>query len=134
MPSACRTVYYDKSCPLCSAEIGHYQGLAASKTVEFVDVSVPQSAGGADLGTGLTQSLAMSRFHVRDETGALHSGAAAFVQLWSVLPGWRYAAKAARVPGALWILEALYKAFLPVRPTLARIVRRIGRSQPTGAP
>jgi predicted DCC family thiol-disulfide oxidoreductase YuxK len=125
MSPSCRTVYFDKSCPLCAAEIGHYERLATPGAVKFVDVSAPA----ADLGSDLQQSMAMARFHVRDERGALYSGAAAFVQLWSALQGWRHIARVARVPSVLWVLEGLYRAFLPVRPVLSRAVRLVTRKQ-----
>jgi predicted DCC family thiol-disulfide oxidoreductase YuxK len=123
MTSTCRTVYFDKSCALCAAEIHHYERLSPAGAVRFVDVSNVAAA----LGPDLTQSAAMTRFHVRDDAGVLHSGAAAFIQLWAVLPGWRHAAKIAALPGAVWTLERLYRAFLPARPALAWAVRLMGQ-------
>jgi predicted DCC family thiol-disulfide oxidoreductase YuxK len=114
-------VYFDKSCPLCAAEISHYQKLEAIQPVVFVDVSQADCA----LGPGLTRDAAMARFHIRDETAQLQSGAAAFVHLWSLMPGWRHVARMARLPGALPVLERCYRGFLHVRPILARCVRRL---------
>lgn len=121
MSAPSKTVYYDKSCPLCAAEIGHYQRLADRTDVLFIDAS----AASPDLGPNLDKSTALARFHVRDAQGTLHSGAAAFVHLWSALPGWRYAARAARIPGMLPALEGLYRLFLPARPILARSAVRV---------
>jgi predicted DCC family thiol-disulfide oxidoreductase YuxK len=123
MSAPCTTVYYDNSCALCAAEIGHYKRLAGSAEIRFVDASAPSP----DLGPGLDTPTALSRFHVRDAQGKLHSGAAGFVQLWSRLPGWRYAARAAQFPGVLSALEGLYRLFLPARPILARSVVRVNR-------
>jgi predicted DCC family thiol-disulfide oxidoreductase YuxK len=125
MTASCRTVYYDNSCPLCAAEIGYYQRVASSAGIDFVDVS----AAAPDLGPGLDRSSAMARFHVRDETGTLHSGAAAFVHLWSSLPGWRHVARVAKRPAILAMLEGLYRMFLPVRPLLSRAAGRLGRAR-----
>lgn len=116
------TVYFDGSCPLCSVEIGHYATREGAERLRFVDVSEP----GADPGEGLTRETAMGRFHVRRADGSLLSGAAGFVEVWSKVDGWRWAARVARLPGVTPVLEAAYRMFLPVRPTLSRLARRLG--------
>ena len=122
MPSP-PTVYFDGACPLCRAEIGHYRGRDRAGALRFVDVA----ATGAELPAGLTRPQALQRFHVRAASGELLSGAAAFVELWSRLPGWRWAARVAAWPGVLALLEAGYRWFLPVRPFVARLVGRLTR-------
>lgn len=116
------TVYYDGSCPLCSIEIGHYAACRGAQRLRFVDVSAP----GADPGPGLAQEAALRRFHVRRADGRLLSGARAFAAIWAVLPGWRLAARLAALPGVTPVLEAGYRAFLPLRPALSRIAARVG--------
>lgn len=71
----------------------------------------------------------MKRFHVRARDGRVLSGAAAFVEVWTRLPRWRWAARAASLPGALIALEWGYRCFLPVRPFLSRSFRRAVRIQ-----
>jgi len=112
------TVYYDGGCPLCRAEISYYRRLDRAGRVAFVDLT----GAGADTGEDLTCAAALARFHVRAADGQLTSGAAAFVRLWRELRGWRWAAHVARLPGIVWLMERAYRAFLPIRPRLARLV------------
>lgn len=124
------TIYFDGSCPLCRAEIAHYRGTDREGALSFVDVS----ATDAGLPDGLTQLQAMQRFHVRAANGQLVSGAVAFVEVWSRLPRWRWAARAAALPGAMTVLELGYGLFLPIRPLLSRLFRTmqnlLGRTDP----
>lgn len=120
---ATSTVYFDGACPLCRAEIGLYRGRDRSGALCFVDVS----RAGAELPAGVTQGQALRRFHVRAGNGVVLSGAAAFVEVWSRLPGWRWAARAASLPGALAVLELGYRRFLPVRPFVSRLFGRLTR-------
>ena len=110
------TVYHDGACPLCAAEIDHYRRARGARGLLFEDVS----AAGADPGDGLTQEAALERFHVRDEGGALLSGAAAFAALWQALPNWRWLGRIVGSRRVLPLAEAAYRAFLPLRPHLAR--------------
>ena len=117
------TVYFDGSCPLCRAEIGYYRRKDSLEALSFIDVSKPDAA----VPVGLTQSRAMERFHVRAGNGELLSGAAAFVELWVRLPRWRWAARAAAIPGVLPVLELSYRLFLRGRPMLVWIFGRVAR-------
>lgn len=112
-------VFYDGSCPLCSAEIAYYRRMDTHERLLFRDVS------GADvvLEPELDQRALMARFHVRRADGQLLSGAAAFVSLWSLLPRWRLVAYAAAAPGAMILLEMVYRLFLPVRPVISRLFK-----------
>lgn len=116
------TVYFDGSCPLCTAEIGHYAACRGAERLRFVDVSAP----GADPGPGLSPEEALRRFHVRWADGRLLSGASGFAAIWGLLPGWRLAARIAALPGVLRLLELGYRAVLPLRPALSRLAARLG--------
>ena len=111
------TVYFDGSCPLCRAEIGYYRRKDQAGAICFVDVS--ESVASPPV--GITQQRAMERFHVRASDGRVLSGAAAFVEVWTRLPKWRWAARAASLPGALAALELGYRMFFPVRPFISRV-------------
>jgi predicted DCC family thiol-disulfide oxidoreductase YuxK len=115
------TVYYDGSCPICNAEIGHYRKRKGSEALCFLDISDPSAEPGPDL----NRDEAMARFHVRKADGTLVSGAAAFVILWRNLPAWRWAARLSAVPGVRFALEQAYRLSLFVRPALSRAVRKL---------
>ena len=116
------TVLYDGACPLCRREISVYQNLQPLKTgqsLKFLDVSLPDSA----LPAGGVRSEYLARFHVQRENGQVLSGAAAFAALWATLPGWRWLALLARLPGATPLLELVYQGFLLVRPQMQGIAK-----------
>jgi predicted DCC family thiol-disulfide oxidoreductase YuxK len=112
------TVMFDGSCPLCKREIALYQSLAPLQTVTWRDISQES----ADLSQA-DQARYMARFHVQREDGRQLSGAAAFVELWQVMPGWRWLARVGRLPGVTPFLELLYRSFLHLRPYLQRWAR-----------
>jgi demethoxyubiquinone hydroxylase (CLK1/Coq7/Cat5 family) len=119
------TVLYDGSCPLCRREIAHVRTLSQRQqdgSLCFVDISQP-TVGEAPLVDDRARLLA--RFHVQLADGSMLNGAAAFVAMWDRLPGWRWLARFARLPGMLILLEAAYRVFLWVRPSLQSVARRI---------
>lgn len=120
------TVLYDGACPLCRREMALYQGLQSNTPVCYVDVTRP----GAALPANVTQGELLARFHVQDSAGQLRSGAAAFLLLWAALPGWRWLARLAGLPGATWAMEQAYRFFLRWRPFLQRAVGRWDRPSP----
>ncbi len=121
------TVLYDGACPLCRREIGVYRGLQPNQPVCFADVNDPA----LPLPVGTTRGQLMARFHVRSRDGQLLSGARAFLALWAALPGWRWLALIGRLPGAVWMMELLYRFFLRWRPLLQRWASRVERPDAT---
>lgn len=113
------TVLYDGACPLCQREISVYRGLDSSQPIAWSDVSQPQCA----LPDDRLRADYLARFHVQLGDGTVLSGAAAFVALWSVLPGWRWLARFGKLPGMLAVMEWAYCGFLRFRPALQRGVR-----------
>lgn len=121
-------VYFDGACPVCSREIALYKGLAGGHTIDWIDVS---RADAQTLGPGLTPDAALARLHARQANGQLVSGAAAFVAVWQRLPAFAWAARLARLPGALPLLELGYRIFLKVRPLWRPAPSLAAASQPT---
>jgi len=97
-------------------EIAHLKGLALKQTNSalcFVDIS-PEGENGPAFAAD--RADLMTRFHVQQQDGSRLSGAAAFVAMWSRLPGWRWLARLAQLPGMLSLMELVYRAFLYIRP------------------
>ena len=112
------TVMYDGACPLCRREVAVYKSLKPLAPVAWLDVSqVAAQISPSD------QARFMARFHVRQSNGQLLDGAAAFVALWLVMPGWRWLGKMGRLPGVTTVLELAYRMFLRLRPLLQRWMR-----------
>lgn len=110
-PTLC--VYYDGGCPLCRAEIASYQRTEGAEALRWVDA---HDGDPAELGPGLDTATALARMHVRRADGTLLQGAAAFAEIWSHLPRWRWLATLARLPGVLPVLDVMYTVFLMIRP------------------
>jgi demethoxyubiquinone hydroxylase (CLK1/Coq7/Cat5 family) len=118
------TVLYDGGCPLCRREIAHARGLAQQQGDDalcFVDISgtdacpMPESE----------RAALLARFHVQRADGSRLSGAAAFVAMWRRLPGWRWLARIADLPGGLAAMELAYRGFLKVRPPMQALARAL---------
>lgn len=118
-PQPALTVLYDGACPLCRREIGLYRGLVPLAPVRWLDVS----DANAPLPAGVSpcdRATYLARFHVQRDDGRWLSGAAAFVELWRLLPGWRWLARIGSVPGGTAVLERAYRGFLHLRPAMQR--------------
>ena len=111
------TVYFDGACPLCRREIGFYRKQRGAEAIDWVDVSADPEKTGADLSC----AAALKRFHVRDETGALTSGAAAFSALWRRLPAFAWLGRLSSLPLISHVAEGAYRLFLRIRPAMQKI-------------
>ncbi len=114
-------VLFDGGCPLCRREIAHVKGLAEKhqeSALCFVDVSDATSAGPT---YAHDRAQLLARFHVERADGSRLDGAAAFIAMWRRLPGWRWLARIAQLPGMPLLFEVAYRGFLRVRPTMQRI-------------
>lgn len=128
-PAPSLSVLYDGDCPLCSREIGWYQKLDANERIRWINLRDPDVSS---LPMNIRREDALARFHVVQESGAVTSGAAAFVRLWQAYPRLRFAARLFSRPLPLAVLERAYRLFLPIRPALARLVPR--RPKPESNP
>lgn len=101
-------VLFDGGCPLCAREIAHYRRLDGAQRIAWIDI-----AGTPDLEQryGIRRDQAMQRLHVRDRHGRWLTGAWAFAELWSHLPGYRIAGAALRRLRLLPVLDRAYGPF-----------------------
>lgn len=121
------TVFYDGSCPLCTAEIGFYRRRRGADRVGWVDVSAWPTENVAD---GLTKDQALKRFHLQDADGRLISGGQAFAVLWSALPGYSWIGRLFRLRPLAWAIDRAYDRFLKWRPGLQGIFARLMSRSP----
>ena len=110
-------VWFDGDCPLCRREIAVMRGLDQRGAIVFTDVA--NGPGSCPL----DRAELLARFHARED-GVILSGAAAFAAMWRAIPLLRPLGLAARNRSVLGLLERLYVAFLRVRPSLTRLLRR----------
>jgi predicted DCC family thiol-disulfide oxidoreductase YuxK len=112
--SATTTVWFDSACPLCVREIALMRRLDRAGRIDFVDL-------GGDGTCPIDRAAMLARFHAREGDGPLVSGAEALAAMWRAIPVLRPFGLAARWRPALDVLEALYRAFLRIRPALQRL-------------
>jgi len=85
------TVCYNGACPICRAEMEHYQRIASAHALPL---------GWQDINTApelfrrhnIDFDTAMRRLHAVDSAGKLIRGIDVFVAIWRVLPRYRWAA------------------------------------------
>ncbi|AHM04264.1 hypothetical protein roselon_01905 [Roseibacterium elongatum DSM 19469] len=88
-------ILYNDRCPICRAEISHYQARAsrAEAPLVFDDLNTTDLAGWK-----LTPDQAKRRMHARLPDGRIVSGVPAFAEIWTRLPGMGWMARAVRLP------------------------------------
>jgi len=59
----------------------------------------------------VSQSDALRRLHVSDQTGTIYVGIDAFIAIWRKLPRWRLLALICATPGVRLILNFIYNKF-----------------------
>lgn len=114
-PQTC--VYFDGLCVVCSTEIRHYQKMAGSENIDFIDITASDFD---PIQHGLDPHEIHKALHVKDAAGNLHLGVDAFIQIWEQIPRYAFLAKWARNQ---WIRRGLnlgYSVFTRIRPYLPR--------------
>ncbi len=116
-PEEFTTVYYDGLCRVCSREIDHYRTLSASRPLRFLDITAPEFSAEAE---GVDPVQVHKYMHVKRADGSLSLGVDAFIEIWSSLPRYQWAARLARKGAVRFGLDAFYNVFVKVRPYLPR--------------
>jgi len=111
-------MYYDGLCHLCSREIKQYKSSRGSDQIEFVDITRPEFDAKKE---GLDPFLVHRFIHVRTAEGQIYTGVEAFLQVWQVLPGYRWLGKLVRNPILFPVSKGLYSLFAKIRPLLPQI-------------
>jgi predicted DCC family thiol-disulfide oxidoreductase YuxK len=106
-------VWYDSQCPLCRREIALMRRLDRAGRIKFIDATSTDAICPVD------RTELLARFHAQ-EKGVLLSGAAAFAAMWRAIPLLWPFGMAAKLPGALPLLDWAYRHFLRIRPRLQR--------------
>ncbi len=100
-------IYYNDKCPVCSAEINHYQHLAEAEDLPVTFCSI--SENGASLNAfGVSADDIKRRIFVRDQDGNLHGGADGVAIMWQALPRYRWAGNLIKRPVINGIASAVY--------------------------
>ena len=116
-------ILYNADCPICNAEICHYQRYAGARDIPF---------GFDDLNTvdpatyGVTADQAARRLHVLHD-GQVIAGVDAFVVIWRLMPRYRHLAWVVSRPFILQLSRMVYDRILA--PILYRMhLRRLAKA------
>jgi predicted DCC family thiol-disulfide oxidoreductase YuxK len=113
-----RTIFYDGLCQLCSREIDLFRRRVADGSLAYVDIADPRFDPAAH---GVDPVRVHRHMHVRDEqTGRMLIGVDALVGMWECVPGFRWLARLARLPGLRQLSKLGYAVFAWVRPRLPK--------------
>lgn len=120
------TALYHGACPVCSAEISHYQGYCERQAVVIGWADISSGVDAPILEElGLDREDVKRRMTVLDAEGNVHRGVDAFLVLWRQMPRYRTLARLAALPGVYHLGAALYDWVLA--PALYAWNRRRGR-------
>jgi uncharacterized protein (TIGR01777 family) len=118
--SSTARVYFNGECPVCRAEMGHYEKLCGTDpALTFIDAT---RHPGAFADCGLRLDHLERRVYVRNSQGQIASGMPALIALWASLPRYRALARLLSLPvlhqGAVLLYDHV------ISPTLARWANR----------
>ena len=101
-------VLFDGGCPMCRREIAHYRRLEGSDRLAWIDIAQTPDI---EQRFGVSPSVAMALFHVRDPSGDWQVGAYGFAELWGHLRGYRWLSRAIRSLHLTPLLDQAYRRF-----------------------
>lgn len=114
-------IYYDGLCHLCSAEISHYKKVVGHENLSFINIADPTFNASAE---GLDSRAVNQFMHVKNDQGLIFTKVDAFIEIWKVLPGYRFAAKIAQLKIlrpfldlGYWTFATLIRPYLPKKKT-----------------
>lgn len=105
------TVYYNGACPICRREIEHYRRLSHAQPISLAWVDISQEPL-VLAPRGVDSLSAKRRLHAVDEHGQLLAGVAAFAELWSRLPRYRWLGRLVQRPLIHPLAQGIYEGLL----------------------
>lgn len=110
-------VYYDGLCKVCSTEISHYKRQLGADGIDFIDIcGVNFDAGKEQVDPVQVHKI----MHARKSDGSLATRVDAFIEIWNVLPKYKWLAKLASRNFVRFGLDLSYSGFTKIRPWLPR--------------
>ena len=111
------SIYYDGLCRLCSREINHYRKAKGADQLRFVDIASVNFQAESE---GLDPQRVHKVMHVKTADGKIHTEVEAFIQIWKVLPGYRWLARLISFYPVRSLANLGYRGFAQIRPWLPR--------------
>ena len=106
-----KIVLFNNKCPVCSAEIRHYENIASNQDAGIKFEGIFESGGALKL-SGLSEDEACRRLHVVSEDGSSVSGVDAFILIWSKLNPYKWLAWIIRKPFIKPVANFIYEKIL----------------------
>ncbi|MEQ8829104.1 MAG: DUF393 domain-containing protein [Alphaproteobacteria bacterium] len=107
------TALYHGACPVCSAEISHYQDYCVRKAVAIGWADISNGVDAPLLAElGLDREDVKRRMTVLDSDGRIHRGVDAFLVLWRQMPRYNWLARVVSCPGVYHAATFLYDRLL----------------------
>jgi predicted DCC family thiol-disulfide oxidoreductase YuxK len=110
-------VFYDGACYLCNAEINHYKRRNQKKTLEFIDISLPDFDPKQ---FELDPVDVHKNFHIQSNLSGTIKGVDAFAKIWVHTESMKPLQFIYRSRVGRWLLRSSYKLFVFFRPYLPR--------------
>ncbi|MCE3010771.1 MAG: DUF393 domain-containing protein [Proteobacteria bacterium] len=110
-------VFFDGECRVCAFEIQQYIKKDLERKIEFIDISHPKFSAES---YGLDRKKVRQVMHTQTADGKFHTRVDAFVQIWKVLPQYRFLVPLAKNRALRPFLEVAYTAFAKIRPYLPK--------------